>query len=157
MVIRCPAVRCVSSTSVVGQDRSIPIGPGGRRIANWALGRIVILRIPRRRHRHYVVRRVEEGRSESEIIRCIERFAAREVFRAIVNPPDEIPIGADVRRARTDAGVTLTQLAIAIGLTPTNLPRLERASTRTPPVLDKHSIGSQRSANAPRCRGPVDR
>lgn len=115
---------------------------GGSRNANRALYRIVIVRM---RHddatRRYVARRVEEGKTKSEIIRCLKRFVAREVFGAIVNPPDEIPIGAEVREDRTAAGVTLNQLAIAIGVTPTNLSRLERGleqnTKRTQMALDR--------------------
>ncbi len=115
---------------------------GGSRRANRALYRIVIVRM---RHdettRRYVARRVEEGKTKPEIIRCLKRFVAREVFGVIVNPPDHIPIGTEVRAARSAAGVTLTQLAIAIGVTPTNLSRLERGleqnTKRTQLALDR--------------------
>jgi transposase len=115
---------------------------GGSRNANRALYRIVIVRM---RHdeatRRYVARRVEEGKTKSEIIRCLKRFVAREVFSVIVNPPDDIPIGTEVREARSAAGVTLTQLAIEIGVTPTNLSRLERGleqnTKRTQLALDR--------------------
>ena len=54
---------------------------GGSRKANRALYRIVIVRM---RHdeatRRYVARRVEEGKTKSEIIRCLKRFVAREIF-----------------------------------------------------------------------------
>lgn len=63
------------------------------------------------------------------------------MFGVIVNPPDDIPTGTDVREARTAAGITLTQLAIAIGVTPTNLSRLERGleqnTKRTQLALDR--------------------
>jgi DNA-binding XRE family transcriptional regulator len=115
---------------------------GGSRNANRALYRIVIVRM---RHdeatRRYVARRVEEGKTKSEIIRCLKRFVAREVFSVIVNPPDDIPICTEVREARSAAGVTLTQLAIEIGVTPTNLSRLERGleqnTKRTQLALDR--------------------
>lgn len=91
--------------------------------------------------RRYVTRRVDEGKTKSEIIRCLKRFVAREVFGVIVNPPDDIPSGTDVGEARTAAAVTLTQLAIAIGVTPTNLSRLERGleqnTKRTQLALDR--------------------
>lgn len=91
--------------------------------------------------RRYVARRVEEGKTRSEIIRCLKRFVARGVFGAMVNPPDDIATGADVREARTAAGITLTRLAIAIGVTPTNLSRRERCleqnTKRTRLALDR--------------------
>ena len=57
---------------------------GGDRAANAALYRIVICRLrwdPATRA--YVERRTKEGRSKAEIIRCLKRYVAREVFNAI--------------------------------------------------------------------------
>ena len=54
---------------------------GGDRQANAALYRVVIVRM--RHHaptRAYVERRTTEGRSKSEIIRCLKRYVAREVY-----------------------------------------------------------------------------
>jgi transposase len=54
---------------------------GGHRQANAALYRVVILRM--RAHQptiDYVRRRTAEGKSKLEIIRCLKRFVAREVF-----------------------------------------------------------------------------
>lgn len=57
---------------------------GGDRAANAALYRIVICRLrwdPATRA--YVERRTKEGRTKAEIIRCLKRYIAREVFNAI--------------------------------------------------------------------------
>jgi transposase len=57
---------------------------GGDRAANAALYRIVICRLrwdPATRA--YVERRTKEGRTKAEIIRCLKRYVAREVFTAI--------------------------------------------------------------------------
>jgi transposase len=100
---------------------------GGDRQANKALFRIVLVRM--RHHeptRVYFARRTSEGLSKREIIRCLKRFVAREVFNAITKPPANIPTGADLRAARISAGITLTALAIVIGVAPTNISRLER-------------------------------
>jgi transposase len=54
---------------------------GGHRQANAALYRVVIVRM--RAHQptiDYVRRRTAEGKSKLEIIRCLKRFVAREVF-----------------------------------------------------------------------------
>ena len=57
------------------------LNPGGDRQASHALWRIVITRMsshpPTRR---YVQRRSEEGKSKKEIIRCLKRYVAREVY-----------------------------------------------------------------------------
>ena len=49
--------------------------------------------------RAYVVRRTQ-GKTHKEIIRCLKRFVAREVFTAITNPPADIPTGHDTNLAR---------------------------------------------------------
>jgi transposase len=110
-----------------GKSVRFRLDRGGYRKANRALYRIVIVRM---RHdeatRHYVARRIEEGKTKAEIIRCLKRFVAREICAAIINPPDEIPTGAQLRDSRVATGVTLTELATALGITPTKLSRLER-------------------------------
>ena len=60
---------------------------GGNRQANTALYRIVVVRL--RWHqptREYLTRRTREGLSKREIIRCLKRYVAREVFAALQAP-----------------------------------------------------------------------
>jgi transposase len=55
---------------------------GGNREANHALWRIVITRMSSHpATRAYVDRRTKEGLSKKEIIRCLKRYVAREVYR----------------------------------------------------------------------------
>jgi hypothetical protein len=63
---------------------------GGHRQANAALYRTVIVRL--RFHEPtiaYVERRLAEGRTKAEIIRCLKRFVAREVW-ALMRPLREL-------------------------------------------------------------------
>ena len=58
---------------------------GGHRQANAALYRIVIIRM--RWHQptlDYVRRRTAEGLSKKDIIRCLKRFVAREIYHALI-------------------------------------------------------------------------
>ena len=58
------------------------LNPGGNREANHALWRIVITRMSSHAPtRAYVERRTKEGLPEKEIIRCLKRYAARQVYR----------------------------------------------------------------------------
>jgi transposase len=59
---------------------------GGKREANRALYMICLARM-RRDHRtqEYVARRTQEGKSKREIIRCLKRYVAREVYRVLVS------------------------------------------------------------------------
>ena len=57
------------------------LNPGGGRQANHALWRIVFTRMgSHTATRAYVKRRTEEGKSKAEIIRCLKRYVAREVY-----------------------------------------------------------------------------
>ncbi len=57
------------------------LNPGGDRQANHALWRIVITRMSSHpATRAYVGRRSKEGLSKKEIIRCLKRYVAREVY-----------------------------------------------------------------------------
>ena len=64
-----------------GKVRRHRLNPGGNREANHALWRIVITRMSAHpATRAYVDRRTKEGLSKKEIIRCLKRYVAREVY-----------------------------------------------------------------------------
>jgi transposase len=61
---------------------------GGHRQANAALYRVVIVRM--RNHQptiDYARRRITEGKSKPEIIRCLKRFVVREIFGHLCRTP----------------------------------------------------------------------
>ena len=67
-----------------GRTQRHRLNRGGNRRANAALFRVVIVRM--RWHeptKAYVARRAAEGLSKREIIRCLKRYLAREVYRII--------------------------------------------------------------------------
>ena len=73
---------------LVGQDTRHRLNPGGDRQANHALWRIVITRMSSHPPtRAYVERRTKEGKSKTEIIRCLKRYVAREVYPQLRPPP----------------------------------------------------------------------
>ena len=60
---------------------------GGDRQANSALHMVVVSRMRTdERTKAYVACRRREGLSKKEIMRCLKRYVAREVFRAFVKP-----------------------------------------------------------------------
>jgi transposase len=69
----------------------------GDRDANRALYVIAICRMSRdKRTRAYLERRTKEGKSKKEIIRCLKRYIAREVYRILASlslnkPPVPVP------------------------------------------------------------------
>jgi transposase len=67
-----------------GKTRRHRLNRGGDRQANAALYRVVLVRL--RWHqptRDYAARRTAEGKTSKEIIRCLKRYVAREVFAAL--------------------------------------------------------------------------
>jgi transposase len=57
---------------------------GGDRQANSALWHIVFTRMVNDpRTRHYIERRIKDGRTKKEAVRCLKRYVAREVFAAL--------------------------------------------------------------------------
>jgi transposase len=59
----------------------------GNRDANRALYVIALVRMSRdERTRAYVVRRTKEGKSKREIIRCLQRYIARELYPILSSP-----------------------------------------------------------------------
>jgi transposase len=60
---------------------------GGDRLANGALWRMVMYRLTSHEPTQaYMARRQAQGRSKREIIRCLMRYVAREVYRYLVPP-----------------------------------------------------------------------
>jgi transposase len=60
---------------------------GGDRQANRALYMIIITRMGHDAGtRAYVVRRTAEGRSTREIVRCLKRYVARELYKVLTHP-----------------------------------------------------------------------
>ncbi len=70
-----------------GKTNRHRLNRGGDRQANAALYRIVIVRLCHDpRTQAYMRRRTAEGMSKRDVIRCLKRYVAREVYSAIRNP-----------------------------------------------------------------------
>jgi transposase len=105
----------------------------GDRAANNALWRIAMVRLTsEQRTQDYMTRRTAEGLSERDVIRCLKRYIAREVHRTLTNPPPLAPRGHQVRALRTEASLSLRQVAEAFDTNINRLSRIERGLTRDP-------------------------
>nr|WP_286259731.1 IS110 family transposase [Streptomyces graminofaciens] len=68
-----------------GKTQRRRLNRGGDRQANAALYRIVLSRLRwEDRSRDYLRRRLAEGKTRREIIRCLKRYVAREIYRLIL-------------------------------------------------------------------------
>jgi transposase len=82
----CFSMLCGSSPIQASSGKTVRhrLNRGGDRQANAALFRIVLVRL--RYHqptKDYLTRRMAEGKSKNEVIRCLKRYIAREVFAAL--------------------------------------------------------------------------
>ncbi|MCA4135313.1 IS110 family transposase [Arthrobacter sp. M4] len=103
---------------------------GGDRNANHALYQVVLVRMAScRRTKDYVAKRTAEGKSKREIMRCLKRYAAREIYRQITNP-QAAPNNSDLRPMRVTLGCTITTAASELGQWPSKISLLERGMLR---------------------------
>ena len=73
-----------------GKTNRHRLNRGGDRRANAALHRVVIVRLRHdERTRRYMARRVAEGMTKAEVIRCLKRYLARELFAILHNIAQE--------------------------------------------------------------------
>ena len=78
--------------SVIGGVRSgrtnrHRLNRGGDRQANNALHMIALVRMRHDpRTQAYVIRRTKEGMSKKDILRCLKRFIAREIYKHLPRP-----------------------------------------------------------------------
>lgn len=109
-----------------GKTNRHRLSRAGDRQANKALHRVVLVRMRYdSRTRTYVARRRQEGKSTKEIMRCLKRYVAREIYSQLLHPqpaPDHRPL----RAVRVGMHLTLQQAADALHVWPTTLSRLER-------------------------------
>lgn len=136
MVVWFPRVVSVASL----QHALHRLSRGRNRRANAALHRIVLLR---RRHQEprtmaYFVRRQAEGLTDRDIMRCLERHVANEVYAALLNPATENPAGRQLRTECQRIGIPCSVLAARLGVPYQRLRRLE-IGTRADPELEQRA------------------
>lgn len=124
-----------------GKVRRHRLNRGGDRQANRALHDIARVRMrcdPRTMA--YVERRTAEGRSRREVERCLVRYIAREVYKALANPASAMAPaqrGAALREARLRAGATPEQVAARLGVCRRTVLRAERGASSSR-VIDSY-------------------
>lgn len=115
-----------------GRTHRHRLSRGGDRRANHALHRIVLLRIRHHEPRTdaYITRRRTENLSDRDIIRCLKRHVANEMFALLTRPAADPLPGPNLRQQRQTLGIPLTAAALALQVPYQQLRRLE-LGTRT--------------------------
>ena len=99
---------------------------GGDRQANRAIHEIARVRMAcDPRTRRYIARKMAEGKTKKEAVRCLCRFIAREVYRLLTGPQDPLPEPGALAGRRKSAGLTQADVAAELGVSPHKVSRLE--------------------------------
>lgn len=121
-----------------GKTNRHRLSRGGDRQANSALHHVVLSRMQSdHRTKAYVAKRMADGKSKRETMRCLKRYVAREIFRQIFSPV-AAPDITDLRPLRKQLGVTLQQAAEQLSQWPSNLSRIERGIARNDHVAQRY-------------------
>ena len=120
-----------------GQRTRHRLSRGGNRHANAALHRIVLLRMRHREPRTmaYFERRRAEQLTDRDIMRCLKRHIANEIYAALLNPATDNPAGQRLRAIRQRVGIPISVLAATLGVPYQRLRRLE-IGVRADPDLE---------------------
>ncbi|EAP97619.1 putative IS110 family transposase [Janibacter sp. HTCC2649] len=111
---------------------------GGDRRANNALHTIAMARL--RNHpptKAFVQRQRDRGRSTPEILRLLKRAIAREMFKQLTRPHEDLGVH-DLRPTRQAKNITLAAAAHALGLATITISRTERGLHITPEVVNRY-------------------
>lgn len=119
---------------------------GGDRAANASIHRIVLVRMAKdQRTRDYVAKRTADGKGKLEIMRCLKRYVAREIYRVLQNPRPVL-LTNDLRPKRLALHLTQTEIAQKLRVWPKAISRIERGHTqdlnlseRYRTLLDEHT------------------
>lgn len=116
-----------SSGRTSGRHR---LNRGGDRQANRAIHEIVRARMTfDDRTKSYIARKISEGMTKKEAIRCLCRFVARDVFKLMTGPQDPLPDGRVLASRRKGLGLTQAMVGDALDMAPDMVSRLERGRT----------------------------
>ena len=109
-----------------GKTNRHRLNRGGDRQANAALHHIALSRISfDPRTKAYLARKRQEGKNTKEILRCLKRAIAREVYKLITNPGAVADYRA-LRPLRHQLGLTQAQVATALTINTAKVSLIER-------------------------------
>lgn len=111
---------------------------GGDRRANNALHTIAVARM-RNHHttKAFVHQQRQRGRSNPEILRILKRAIAREMFKQLSRPHEDLGVH-DLRPARQAKNITIDAAATALGVAPMTISRTERGKFITPELVNRY-------------------
>lgn len=131
----CGAAPIEASSGRITRHR---LSRGGNRQGNNALWRIAMVRMATDpRTKEYVAKRTADGKTKKEIIRCLQRYIAREIHRLLVNDQAVIT-GENLRAQRKQHALRIDDAAHALNTWPIAISRLERSLTHNTELATRY-------------------
>lgn len=122
-----------------GRQVNHRLNRGGNRQANRAIHSIVRVRMATDpRTADYIARRMSQGRTKREAVRCVCRFVAREVYRLLTCDQSGVPDPKSLAGRRRALGLRQRDVAETIGSSPARISCLERGATFDVPLLEAY-------------------
>ena len=140
----CGACPLPASSGKTNRHR---LNRSGNRQGNRALYYVALVRMSHHQPtKDYVVRKTKEGKGKLEIMRCLKRYIAREVYRALIairngeaGREPAVERGARLREVRVSLGKTQQQVGDALGVPSSRVSEIERG-VRDLPELERQII-----------------
>lgn len=140
----CGACPLPASSGKTNRHR---LNRSGNRQGNRALYNVALVRMGHHQPtKDYVVRKTKEGKGKLEIMRCLKRYIAREVYRALIairngeaGREPAVERGARLREVRVSLGKTQQQVGDALGVPSSRVSEIERG-VRDLPELERQII-----------------
>ena len=113
-----------------GRKDRFRLNRGGDRQANRAIHEIVRARMAREeRTRSYIAKKLSEGKTKKEAIRCACRYVSREVYKLMTGPQLPLPDPRELVEHRKALGIRQKDVASALGLTLNQISCIEQGKT----------------------------
>ncbi|MFN8054755.1 IS110 family transposase [Gordonia sp. (in: high G+C Gram-positive bacteria)] len=121
-----------------GKTNRHRLNRGGDRRANNAIHTIALVRMSADpRTKIYITKKLAEGKTKLEAIRCLKRHIANEIYTLITNPP-AVPDITDLRPARLVRGLSLQNVADHFGVWPMHISTIERGKRRDDELANRY-------------------
>lgn len=121
-----------------GKTNRHRLNRGGDRRANWALHQVALVRMSTdARTKAYVDKLTKNGKTSKDILRCLKRAIAREVWHHLVHP-EPVPAVDDLRPLRQAHKLSLHDVAKQLETSPMAISRLERSISRNDQLADTY-------------------
>ena len=111
---------------------------GGDRAANSAIYHVALVRMAtNQRTKTYVVKRTLEGKSKRDVLRCLKRYIARELYHALLHPQSLLQTD-DIARRRIAHGFTQRDVAQHLGVWNSAIFRIEKGRSTNRELIQKY-------------------